>query len=205
MVRRLHSTFTSLIGISDHWYSNIDNKKVVFVLFLDLKKAFDIVDHEILISKLVKYGITRNENSWFTSYLTNRSQYCSIDDQVSDIVEMECGIPQGSRLGPLLFIIYLNDFEHCLEHSRANMYSDDTEITISLNNQAELIETEQAELLNIAEWMRINKLSINPIKTEYMIIDHPRRRKKGESLPQLFINREKIKRVAKTKYLKGNG
>ena len=158
MVRRLHSTITSLIGISDHWYSNIDNKKVVFVLFLDLKKAFDIVDHGILISKLVKYGITGNENGWFTSYLTNRSQYCSIDDQVSDIVEMECGIPQGSRLGPLLFIIYLNDFEHCLEHSRANMYSDDTEITISLINQAELIETEQAELLNIAEWMRINKL-----------------------------------------------
>ena len=81
------------------------------------------------------------------------------------------------------------------------MYADDTEITISSNNQAELIETAQAELLNIAEWMRINKLSLNPTKTEYMIIGHPRRRKKGESLPQLFINREIIKQVHKTKYL----
>ena len=81
------------------------------------------------------------------------------------------------------------------------MYADDTEITISLNNQAELIETVQAELLNIAEWMKINKISLNPTKAEYMIIDHPRRRKRGESLPQSFINREKIKRVDKTKYL----
>ena len=196
--RKLHSTITSLIGVSDHWYSNTDNNKASFV---DLKKAFDTVDHEILISKLAKYGITGIENNWFKSYLTNRSQYCSIDGQVSDIMEIECGIPQGSCLGPLLFIIYLNDFEHCLQHSRANMYADDTEITISSNNQTELIEKAQAELLNIAEWMRINKLILNPTKTEYMIIDHPCRRKNRELLPQVFINREKIKQVDKTKYL----
>ena len=167
-----------------------------------MKKAFDTVDHEILKSKLVKYGITGNANNWFKSYLTNRSQYCSTNGSVSDIVEIDCGIPQGSCLGLLLFIIYLNDFEHCLEHSRANMSADDSEITISSNNQAELIETAQAELLNIAEWMRINKLSLNPTKTEYMIIDHPRRRKKGESLPQLYLNREEIKRVEKTNYFR---
>ena len=166
-----------------------------------MKKAFDTVNHEILISKLAKYGITGNDNNWFKSYLTNRSQYCSIDGQVSDIMEIECGIPRGLCLGPLLSIISLNDFEQCLEQSRANMYADDTEITISSSNQAELIETAQAELLNIAEWMRINKLSLNPTKTEYMIIDHPRRRKNGELLPQVFINREKIKQVDKTKYL----
>ena len=181
--RKLHSTITSLIGVSDHWYSNIDNNKANFV------------------SKLAKYGITGIENNWFKSYLANRSQYCSIDVQVSDIMEIDCGIPQGSCLGPLLFIIYLNDFEHCLEHSRANMYADDTEITISSNNQVELIEKAQAELLNIAEWMRINKLSLNPTKTEYMILDHPRRRKNRELLPQVFINREKIRQVDKTKYL----
>ena len=72
------------------------------------------------------------------------------------------------------------------------MYADDTEITISSNNQAELIETAQAELLNISEWMRINKLSLNPTKTEYITTDRPRIRKKGESLPQLFVNREKL-------------
>ena len=91
--------------------------------------------------------------------------------------------PRASCLGPLFFIIYLNEFEYCLKHSRANIYADDTEITISSNNKTELIETAQAELLNIAEWTRINKLSLNPTKTEYMIIDHPRRKKK-EILPQ---------------------
>ena len=149
--RGLHSTITSLIGVSDHWHSNNDNKRANFALFLDLKKAFNTVDHEIRISKVAKYGIEGNENNWFKSYFTNRSQYCSNDGQVSDIVRIECGIPQGSCLGPLLFIIYLN--EHCLEYSRENMYADDTKITISSNNQAELIETAHAELLcNVAEW-----------------------------------------------------
>ena len=179
-------------------------KEMINTIREELKESrepFDTVDHEILINKLAKYGITGIENNWFKSYLTNRSQYCSIDGQVSDIMAIECGIPQGSCLGPLLFIIHLNDFEHCLEHSRANMFADDTEITVSSNNQAELIETAQAELLNIAEWMRINKLSLNPIKTEYKIIDHPRKRKNGELLPQVFINRENIKQVDKTKYI----
>ena len=155
----------------------LTTKKANFALFLDLKKPFDTVDNEILIRKLANYGLAGNENNWFKSYLTNRSQYYSIDGQVSDIMEIECGIPKGSCLGLLLFIIYLNDFEHCLEHSKANMCADDTEIAISSSNQAELIETAQAELFNIAEWMRINKLSLNPTKTEYMIIDHPRGRK----------------------------
>ena len=81
------------------------------------------------------------------------------------------------------------------------MYADDTEITISSNNQAELIETAQAELLNIAEWMRINKLSLNPTKTECMIIDHPRRRKNRELLQQVFINRDKLSRLTKQNIL----
>ena len=166
-------------------------QKYNFTLFIDLKKAFDIVDNERLISKLVKYGVTGNENSWFKSYLTNRSQYCSIDGQISESVEIECEISQGSCLRLLLFVVSLTDSEHSLEHSRANMYADDTEMAISSNKQAELIEAAQAELSNIAVWMRINKLSLNRTKTEYMIIDYPRRRRKGEFLPQLYVRREK--------------
>ena len=81
------------------------------------------------------------------------------------------------------------------------MYADDIEITISSNNQTGLIETAQGDLLNIAEWMRINKLSFNSTRAECMVIDHPRRRKRGESLTQLCINGERIKQVDKTKYI----
>ena len=93
-----------------------------------------------------------------------------VDCLVSDIGDIKCGIFQGSYLGPQFFIIYLNDFEHSIEHSRANMYADDIEITISSNNQTGLIETAQGDLVNIAEWMRINKLSFNPTKAECMVI-----------------------------------
>ena len=91
---------------------------------------------------------------------------------------MEGGISQDSCSEPLLFITYVNDFTRCLGHSRANIYADDTEVTKSSNKQAELTESAQAELLNIEGWMRINKLSLNTAKIEYMIIDHPHRRKK---------------------------
>ena len=102
---KLHSTITTKIAASDLRCLNIDNKKLP-LLFRDLKKAFDTVGHEILISRLVKYGITGKDNNWFNSYVTNRSHYCSIVGQVSDIVEIECGIPQGLCLGPLLFIFF---------------------------------------------------------------------------------------------------
>ena len=87
--------------------------------------------------------------------------------------EVTCGIPQGSCLGPLLFILYLNDFERCLKYSKANIYADDTNITLALNDKEKLVADAQAELHNITEWMRVNKLSPNPSKTEYMNLGHP--------------------------------
>ncbi len=121
---------TSLIVVSDHRYSNIEDRKANLCIFLDLKKPFDTVDHEILISNLLKYGVESKENNWIKSYLGSRSQYCSIDGHtdghVSDTLEIKYGIPQGSYLGPLLVMVYLNDFEHCLKHSKANTYADET-------------------------------------------------------------------------------
>ena len=89
--------------------------------------------------------------------------------------EITCGIPLGSCLGPLLFILYLNDFEKCLKYSKVNIYADDANVTIASNDEDKLVIDTQAELLNIADWMRVNKLSPNPSKTEYMVIGHPRK------------------------------
>ena len=199
--RKLYSTVTSLINSTDSWYSTIDRKEVNLAIFLDLKKAFDTVDHTILLVKLEKYGIRGITGDWFTSYLRNRKQFCTVDGHKSSAKMVTCGIPQGSCLGPLLFIIYLNDFETCLELSKASMYADDTHVTITSNNLENLLENAQRELLNISEWMRINKLTANPKKTEYMLIGHPRKVNKLDVSEPLILNNSEIKRAKKTKSL----
>ena len=142
-----------------------------------------------------------NSGSWFTSFLSNRKQCCTVNGQQSGARLVTCGIPQGSLLGPLMFIIYLNDFEKCLEFSKASMYADDTNVTLTSSNVDVLLTNAHQELRNISEGMRINKLSANPEKTEYMIIGHPRRTNKVEILQPLHLNDSEIKRVTKTKSL----
>ena len=123
--RKLHSTMTSLIGNTDYWYENIDSKQLNLTIFLDLRKAFDTVDHEIMIKKLWKYGMRGNTGSWFQSYLDQDKQYFSGNGERPMAGEVPCGIPQGSCLRPLLFIIYLNDFGKCIRFSKASVYADD--------------------------------------------------------------------------------
>ena len=199
--RKLYSTVTSLINGTDYWYGNMDKKQLNLAIFLDLKKAFDTVDHTILLKKLGANGIKGIPGKWFTSFLSSRKQFCLVNGQQSGTRLVTCGIPQGSSLGPLLFIIYLNDFEQCLEFSRASMYADDTHVTLTANNIDDLITNAHKELRNISEWMRINKLSANPEKTEYMVIGHPRRINKVEISEPLNLNDSEIKRVAKTRSL----
>ena len=111
------------------------------------------------------------------------------------------GIPQGSCLGPLLFILYLHDFERSLKYSKANIYADDTNITITLNDKEKLVADAQAGLHNITEWMRVNKLSPNPSKTEYIIIGHPMKANSANAPGRLKLGNKEIKRVSDTKSL----
>ena len=150
----MHSTLTLLLNITDSWFSSIDKHKINISVFLDLKKAFDTVDHE---------GTSLR---WFTSYLTGRRQYCQINGHKSSLKTVHFGIPQGSCLGPLLFILYVNDFEQCT----SNMYSDDTSVTFSAEDIYDLCNDLKAEIDNIAEWLRQSKLILNTEKTEYMVI-----------------------------------
>ena len=108
--QKLCLTMTSLIDSTELWYENIDHKQVNLATFLDLKKAFDTLDHEILLEKLEAYGVRELGGNWFRSYLEERQQYCKLNCYESRANTITCGIPQGSCLGPLLFIMYLNDF-----------------------------------------------------------------------------------------------
>ena len=169
--------------------------------FSTSRKLLTQQNHEILIRKLKVYGIDGIELEWFRSYLSCRQQYCTLNGHKSSSLQFTCGIPQGTCLGPLLFILYLNDFEYCLNISRANLYADDTEVSFSSNELSDVARNFQAELKNISEWMRINKLSIHPEKTEFMVIDHPRRQSKLPELQPFYLDNIRITQVHKTKYL----
>ena len=161
----------------------------------------DMVDHKILVDKLFEYGINGKEREWFRSYLSGRKHFCSVDGQRSNTEEVMYGIPQGSCLGPLLFILYFNDFEGCLDFSKANMYADNTHTTIASNDIKELVCMTKKELLNINDWLRVNILGANPKKTELMVIDHQRRIDEIDDLPPLEPYDCEIKHVEKAQSL----
>ena len=120
--RSLLSTLTALIEATDKWSINIDNKLLNGVIFIDLKKAFDTIDHAILLRKLQMYGVNQNGIKFFESYLNNRSQRCCVNGELSEAVQLTYGVPQGSNLGPLLFLIYINDLPNCLETATPRMF-----------------------------------------------------------------------------------
>ena len=156
-VRKLHSTITFLVKSTHEWFNNIESQKVNMTMFLDLKKAFDTVDHKVLLEKLLRYGVQGKVISWFQSYITERKLFCEIYDECYKPLGVTFVIPQGSCLGPLLFIVYLNDFEECLQFSWASLYADDTHTTIALDDIHELAQKMKEELQNISEWIRGNK------------------------------------------------
>ena len=171
-------------------------------IFLDLKKAFDTVDHTTLLLKLLNYGIESTSYNWFTSYLTNREQFCHWDGACSSRDILKCDIPQCSCLGPLLFLLYINDFENCLEYMTPSMYADDKCSTIASENLNNLTTDVKNELENISNWMRISKLSLNASKSEFMVVGHRRKiNRVGNGLSNLVLNSEVIKRVENIKYL----
>ena len=144
----------------------------VLCKLLDLKEAFDTVKHDILLSKMNLFEIQGIALDWFRSYLTNRTQRCLVNGSLSRICSLKCGVPQGTILGPLLFLIYINDLPNCLTSCQPRMYADDTYITYADVDVNSIQLNLNHDLGNLNKWLISNKLAFNTAKTEYMLIGY---------------------------------
>jgi hypothetical protein len=181
--------------------TSIDNKIPIAGVFLDLSKAFDVVDHSILLSKLEYYGIRGQTLSWFESYLTNRQQYTVVNNTKSKLGSITHGVPQGSILGPLLFLIYVNDMNCALDEScNLRLFADDTNIFITAPSYEKLKTQMLSVLERLSGWFSANKLIVNIEKTCYTVFSGPRSNV-PDFLNTIFLQNMTIKRTRSTKYL----
>ena len=185
----------ALLEATDSWAYDIDRGNINAVVFLDLKKAFDTVDHKILLSKLNKYGIEDMEDKWLKSYLNNRNQKCFVNGCLSQNRSLACGIPQGTILRPLLFILYINDLPNCLSYTQPQMYADDTNLSFASDRIDTIEHKMNHDLANIKEWRIANKLTLNKSKTEFMLIGCRQKLQTFDKSPSLVTDGAPLNRV----------
>ena len=159
--RKQHSTYMALMTLIDKLTKCLDNDEYVIGFFLDISKAFDTVDHTILLQKLSVYGIRGNALSWFESYMKDRRQFVTYNGVLSETKILQCGVPQGSILGPLLFLIYINDLANVCTSSFPILFADDTNLFNHGKDMFSLQASLNQELANISQWLKVNKLSLN--------------------------------------------
>ena len=170
------------------------------VLFLDLKKAFDTVNHDILLQKLCKYGMSPNVVDWFRNYLSGRVQATKVNNTISNWAEVKCGVPQGSILGPLLFILYINDLDNVITDCSISLYADDTALYYSNSSYIDLMLSIRDDIGSVSEWLKCNKLTLNTKKTKFMIFGSRNKLRGAYDVP-IYINGDQIERVDNFKYL----
>ena len=177
--RQKHSTAHALISMTEEIRHSLDNNLNVCGIFLDFQKAFDTVDHSILLDKLEFYGIRGIPLNWFKSYLFNRQQFVSINGTDSKIMNLPHGVPQGSILGPLLFLIYINDLHNSCLNCSVTHFADDTNLIIKNKSESTLAKKLNQDLKSLTKWLRANKISLNAKKTEFIIFESKWKRKKN--------------------------
>ena len=190
--RIFHSTETTLLKIHNDLILAMDHGEVTSLILLDSSAAFDTVDHSILLTRLQNwFGL-----DWFSSYLSLRSQAVSINDSTSAFFTLSCGVPQGSVLGPLLFTLYTTPFGSVISTNslKYHLYADDTQLYISFTptNSALSLETLTTTFNDILSWMNLNKLLLNPSKTEFLLIGTKQQRLKFSDLTNLSLSNDII-------------
>ena len=194
-----HSTLSALLKVTEDWLHNMDKGNLIGMATIDLRKAFDTVDHSILLEKLRLNGLDERTCKWFKSYLNGRVQYTVVNGIESSPKLVKCGVPQGSNLGPLLFMIFINDLPNSLKHCHVSLYADDTCIYYPGKTLTNIECKLNNDLQNISDWLLCNRLALNTKKCEAMIIGS-QKKVKGKCI-NLLINNANINQVNVCKYL----
>ena len=198
--RKYHSTDLALAQLYDKVSNALASRKHVIGVFMDLSKAFDTLDHKVLSSKLHYYGVRGVALDWFNDYLSGRKQYVSYESVDSSLLPMKCGVPQGSVLGPLLFLLYVNDISNSTTSLQYIIFADDTNVFCSNSDFRSLQRILNTELPKLSLWFRSNKLSLNLKKTNYIHFQS-RKNATDKPIPEIVLDGEYLEKKQNTKFL----
>ena len=195
-----HSTQDVLLRVTEDWKLALDADDLVGIMFIDLSKAFDSIDHSLLIAKLFAYGFDGISLRWFTNYLSNRRQRVVLDHVYSDWAAVMRGVPQGSVLGPLLFIIYMNDLPAVIQHSHMNLFADDIALYVIHSDPCTVQTYLNHDLSLIFQWVTSNGFKVNVSKSQLLLLARRHRRNELSSI-QIFLAGNLIQPKSCVKYL----